>query len=121
MGKNPSANAGDAGLISGSRRSPGEGNGNTLQYSWLGNLMDREDWRTTVHRVSKNWTLLSNPIDFPGSSAGKESSCHTGDPGSTPGSGRSTGEGIGCPLWCFGASLVAQTGENLPAIQKTWV
>ena len=35
---------------------------------------------------------------FPGTSAGKESLCNTGDPGSIPGSGRSTGEGIGYPL-----------------------
>ena len=39
--KNPPANAGDAGLIPGSGRSPGEGNGNPLQYSCLGNPMDR--------------------------------------------------------------------------------
>ena len=39
--KNPPANAGDVGLIPGSGRSPGEGNGNPLQYSCLENLMDR--------------------------------------------------------------------------------
>ena len=39
--KNPPANAGDLGLIPGSGRSPGEGNGNPLQYSCLGNPMDR--------------------------------------------------------------------------------
>ena len=119
--ENPPANAGDVGLIPGSRRSPREGNGNPLQYSWLENPMGREDWRATVPRVAKNWTLLSNSIDFPGSSAGKESSCHAGDPGLIPGSGRSAEEGIGYPLWYFGASLAAQTGENLPAIQETWV
>ena len=42
--KNPPANAGDSGSISGSRRSPGEGNGNPLQYSYLGNSMDRGAW-----------------------------------------------------------------------------
>ena len=42
MVKNPPANAGDAGLIPWSGRSPGEGNGNSLQYSCLGNPMDRE-------------------------------------------------------------------------------
>ena len=41
MVKNLPANAGDAGLIPGSGRSPGEGNGNPLQYSYLGNTMDR--------------------------------------------------------------------------------
>ena len=47
------ANAGDQGLIPGLGRSPGEGNGNTLQYSCLGNPMDRRAWRATVHRVTK--------------------------------------------------------------------
>ena len=45
------ANEGDAGLIPGSGRSPGEGNGNPLQYSCLGNPMDRGAWWATVHRV----------------------------------------------------------------------
>ena len=51
--KNPPANAGDVGLIPGSGRSPGEGNGNPLQYSCLGNPMDREAWWATVHGVTK--------------------------------------------------------------------
>ena len=42
--KNPSANAGDASSIPGSGRSPGEGNGNRLRYSCLGNSMDRGAW-----------------------------------------------------------------------------
>ena len=46
--KNPPANAGDVGSIPGSRRSPGEGNGNPLQSSCLGNAMDREAWQVTV-------------------------------------------------------------------------
>ena len=49
MVKNPPANAKDAGLIPGSGRSPGEGNGNPLQYSCLGNLKDKEAWQATVH------------------------------------------------------------------------
>ena len=44
------------GLISGSKRSPGEGNGNTLQYSCLENPMDRGAWRVKVHGVAKSWT-----------------------------------------------------------------
>ena len=119
--ENPPANAGDVGLIPESRRSPREGNGNPLQYSWLENPMGREDWQATVHRVAKNWTLLSNSIDFPGSSAGKESSCHAGDPGSIPGSGRSAEEGIGYPLRYSWASLVAQLVKNPPAMQETLV
>ena len=51
--KNPPANAGDVGSIPGSGRSPGEGNGNPLQYSCLGNPMDRGAWQTTVHEVTK--------------------------------------------------------------------
>ena len=45
---------------------------------------------------------------FPGGSVGKESACNAGDPGSIPGSGRSAGEGVGHPLQCSWASLVAQ-------------
>ena len=47
-------------------------------------------------------------MGFPGSSAGKESACHVGDPSLIPGLGRSPGEGIGYPLQCSWASLVAQ-------------
>ena len=48
MVKNPPANAGDAGLIPGSGRFPGEGNGNPLQYSYLGNPKDRGAWQARV-------------------------------------------------------------------------
>jgi len=51
--KNPPANAGEEGLIPGSVRSPGEGNGYPLQHSCLGNPMDRGTWWATVHGVSK--------------------------------------------------------------------
>ena len=53
------------------------------------------------------------------SSVGKESACNEGDPSSIPGSGRSPGEGIGYPLLCSWASLVAQLVKNPPAMQKT--
>ena len=65
----------------------------------------------------KTFYLLSG---FQGSSAGKESTCNAGDPGSIPGSGRSAGEGIGYPLQYSSASLVAQLVKNLPAIWETW-
>ena len=55
--KNPPANvedAGDASLIPKSGRSPGGGNGNPLQYSCLGNPMERGDWQATVHGVAKS-------------------------------------------------------------------
>jgi len=51
--KNPPANAGDEGSIPGSGRYLGEGNGYPLQYSRLGNPMDRGAWRTIAHRVTK--------------------------------------------------------------------
>ena len=51
--KNLPANTGDTGSIPGLRRSPGEGNGNPLQYSCLGNFMVRGAWRATVHGVAK--------------------------------------------------------------------
>ena len=57
---NPPANAGNIGSIPGSGKTPGEGNGNTLQYSCLRNPMDRGAWRATAHGVTKNWTQLSN-------------------------------------------------------------
>ena len=53
MVKNPPAKEGDTGLIPGSGRSPGEGNGNSLQYSFLGYPMDRGAWWVTVHGVAK--------------------------------------------------------------------
>ena len=53
MVKNLPANAGDMGLIPDLGRSPGEGNGNPLQYSCLGNPMDRGAWQATVHGVAK--------------------------------------------------------------------
>ena len=55
-GKESASNAGDLGSIPGLGRSPGEGNGNPLQYSCLENPMDREAWRATVHRVTKHQT-----------------------------------------------------------------
>ena len=58
---------------------------------------------------------------FPGSSAGKDSACNAGDPGSIPGSGRSPGEGIGYLLQYSWASLVAQKVMNPSAMLETWV
>ena len=58
--KSMPADAGEAGSISRSRRSPGEGNGNPLQYSYLENPMDREDLLAITHGVTKIWTALSD-------------------------------------------------------------
>ena len=63
-------------------------------------------------------TLL---LGFPGSSAGKESTCNAGDPSLIPGSGRSAGEGIGYPLQYSWASLVAQMVKNPPAMWETCI
>ena len=54
--KNPPANTGEVVLIPGLGRSTGEGNGNPLQCSCLGNPMDRGAWTITVHGVAKCWT-----------------------------------------------------------------
>ena len=114
------ANAGDAGdmgLIPGSGKSAGGGNGNLLQYACLGNPLDRGVRQATVHGVTKNRTWLSNwtwtnvgihilqrvgsrekIMHFPGGSHGKESACNAGDPDSISGLGKSPEEGIGDPL-----------------------
>ena len=53
-GKKSAYNAGDLGSVPGSGRSPGEGNGNPLQYSCLENPMDRGAWQASVHRIAKS-------------------------------------------------------------------
>ena len=62
--KEPACNAGDGALILGSGRSFGEGNGNVLQYSCLGNPMDRGVWWAIAHVVPKDldmtWQLNNN-------------------------------------------------------------
>ena len=55
-GKESDSNVGDPGLIPGWGRPPGEGNGNPLQYSYLGNSMDRGAWWATVHGVTNSQT-----------------------------------------------------------------
>ena len=57
-GKESACNAEDLGSIPELERSPGEGNGNPLQYSCLENPMGREAWWATVHGVAKSWTKL---------------------------------------------------------------
>ena len=69
-GKEPVCNAGDMGLIPGSGRSPGEGNDNPLQYSSLGNPMDRGAWRVTDHVDARELD-----IGFSGGASGKVPAC----------------------------------------------
>ena len=59
-GKESPCQAGDLGLIPGSGRSPGEVNGNPLQYSCLENSMGGGAWYAAVHGVAKSWTRLSD-------------------------------------------------------------
>ena len=59
-GKASACNVGDLGSIPGLGRSPGEGNGNPLQYSGLENPMDRGAWWATVYGVTKSRTQLSD-------------------------------------------------------------
>ena len=58
--KESACNAEDQGLFPGARRSPGEGNGNPLQYSCLGKPIDRGVWWATVYGVTKSGTQLSD-------------------------------------------------------------
>ena len=74
----------------------------------------------SLHTLQRT-LVFSLTMGFPGSSAGKESTCNAGDPGSIPGLRRSPGEGIGHPLQYSWASLVAQLVKNLPVMQETWV
>ena len=106
---NPPANSGDArdtGSIRGSGRSPGEGNGNPLMYSCLGNPVDRGAWQVIVHGVSKSCTQLSDwspsptglTKGFTVGSAVKNLPANAGDLGLIPGSGRSSQEEKGNQL-----------------------
>jgi len=60
VGKESTCKAGHPASIPGWERSPGEGNGNSLQYSCLENLMDRGAWRATVHGLVMSRTRLSD-------------------------------------------------------------
>ena len=64
------------------------------------------------------YLLYTVVVGFPGGSAGKESACNAGDPGSILGLGRYPGVGIGYPLQYSWASLVAQMVKNPSVIQK---
>ena len=63
-GKESAGSARDLGSIPGLRRSPGEGNGNPLQYSCLENPMDGGAWRVIVHGVAKSWTRQVASLSF---------------------------------------------------------
>ena len=66
VGKASACNVGGLGSIPGLGHSPGEANGNPLQFSCLGNPMDREDWWTTAHAIANEsnraWRLNNNNV-----------------------------------------------------------
>ena len=101
-GKVSAWNAGDLGSIPGSGRSPGEGNGNPLQYSCHGqfhgwrNLVGYFPWGCKESDMTEK--LHFKCTGFPGGSASKESTCNVGDLGLIPGLRRSSGEGNSYPL-----------------------
>ena len=105
VGKESFCNAGDPDSIPGWGKSPGEGNGNPLQYSCLENSMDRGAWWTTVHGVTKSQTLLSIWACIKKSKRAWNISQVL----------------LQRRLLLFWASLVVQLIRNLPAVQETWV
>ena len=85
-------------------------------------LQCRRPWFDSwIRKVCCSRDRLPTPVflGFPCGSAGKESACNAGDPGSIPGSRRSPGEGIGYPFQCSWASLVVQLVKNVPSMQET--
>ena len=98
-----------------------------LPMECFGNTDSSEDetslggYAEVVKAMGLFFCFLGHRLGFPDSSVGKESTCNSGDPGSIPGSGRSTEEGIGFPLQYSWAFLVAQLVKNLPAMWETWV
>ena len=91
----------------------------SVPYMLIAGLIARQGGRS--HQVEDLLVTYITMRGIPDSSAGKESACNAGDPGLIPGSGRSTGEGIGYPLQYSWASLVAQLVKKPPAVWETWV
>ena len=102
--KESACNAGDPGSIPGLGGSPGEGNGNPLQYSFLENPMGRRAWQATVHGVTRvGHDLVTKPLPyyiwgFPGGSVVKNLPTNAGDVVLILGLGRSPEEGNSNPL-----------------------
>ena len=90
-------------------------------------VIDREAWRAAVHEVAKNrarlsdWTDRTCPKIFRSSSAGKESTCNVGGLGSTPGLGRSPGEGNNYPLQYSGLENSMDSLVYGVAKSRTWL
>ena len=121
--KESACNVEDLSLIPGSERSPGEGNGNPLQYFCLENPMDRGAWQATVHAVAKSQTQLTRLSSSSSSSDGKVFACNVGDLGSVPGSGRPLGDGNGNPLQYFCLENPMDRGvwwATVHGVAKSW-
>ena len=86
---------------------PGQG----VEEAYSSNMVTTGNVKYQPHPYTEHYWLL-----IPDSSVGIESACNSGDPGSTPGSGRSAGERIGYPPQYSWASLVAQLAKNPPAM-----
>ena len=124
-GKASACNAGDLGLISGSGRCLGEGNGNPLQYSCLENSIDGGAWWATVHWVSKNWTRLNDftfifflghmtsPGGWDGWGGKKKGSTALSEP-----HGLRLGR-VMLPEWTLQATLCIPKGPNQPWMTNT--
>ena len=95
--------------------------GTPLQFFEFASCTESTTDSGSCHFLSMLWSTLQAIMGSPDSSAGKESTCSAGDPGSIPGSGRSAGEGMGYPLQYSRASPVAQLAKNPPAMQQIWV
>ena len=129
-GKEPPASAGDArdtGMIPGSGRSPGGGQGNPLQHPCLENPMDRGAWRATVHGVMKSWTRLSTQTVEQQARTPQPLSCGARQPvhrEEEPHAGGSAARHTHKEVFSkrtTGASLVAQLVKSPPAMGETWV
>ena len=81
-------NAGDAGSIPGSGRSPGGENGNPLQFSCLGNPMDRGTWWAMVHEVKKEWEVNRHVCAYTQVGSGVYSKTRNSVPVNTTSSGK---------------------------------
>ena len=108
-GKESTCNAGDPSWIPESGRSPGQGVGYPLQYSWASLVAQKVNNPPAIGEIGFNpwvgkilwrreWQSTPVFLGFPGGLDGKESACNVGDLGSIPGLGRSPGEGKGYPV-----------------------
>ena len=110
----PAGDVRDVGLIPGSGRSPGEGNGKPLQYSCLENLMDRRAWWATGYRVTKSQTRLKR--------LSRHACMHMGVCVCVLNYTWVLGFDIKCViLWIMRAPMVVETLKNLPTMWETWV